>query len=119
MKAWTSSSTPTMLEEKILVVVVDIKASKNLKFCIATTKQYLDNGSMKDTWIGSWEKNGRTWSLLEVFKEACLKSWSTTQKYTFTLCKDQIIKVWNKHIKSQWWSLAHYNVHDQDKRIKF
>lgn len=38
----------------------NIKASKNLKFCIATTKQYLDNGSMKDTWIGSWEKNGRT-----------------------------------------------------------
>jgi hypothetical protein len=34
---------------------------------------------MKDTRIRSWEKNGRTWSLLEVFKEACLKSWSTTQ----------------------------------------
>jgi hypothetical protein len=49
-----------MLEEKILVVVVDIKATRNLKFCIVTTKQYLDNGSMKDTRIRSWEKNGRT-----------------------------------------------------------
>jgi len=49
-----------MLEEKNIIVVVDIKASKNLKSYIATTKQYLDNGSMKDTWIGSWEKNGTT-----------------------------------------------------------
>jgi hypothetical protein len=49
-----------MLEEKNLVVVVDVKATRNLKFCIVTTKQYLDNGSTKDTWIRSWEKNSRT-----------------------------------------------------------
>jgi hypothetical protein len=43
-----------MLEEKIIVVVLDIKASKNLKFCIATTKQWFNERHME-------RKLGKKW----------------------------------------------------------